>query len=104
MVRCRVSMAFPTLEIRRRPSMAFFAIHATVMVIGSYLFVILLAAGWVYFSYFFLSRSDSASGTDRVGQFSMHYEKAPRFRRSTPDEAPPPLRCAVQAFAPLRRR
>jgi hypothetical protein len=34
----------------------------------------------------------------------MHYEKAPRFRRSKPDEAPPPLRCAVQGFAPLRRR
>jgi heat shock protein HtpX len=55
-------MAFPTVEIRRRPSMAFFAILATVMVIGSYLFVILLAAGCVYFPYFFLSRSDSASG------------------------------------------
>ena len=26
----------------------------------------------------------------------MHYERAPRFRRSKPDEAPPPLRCAVQ--------
>ncbi len=35
---------------------------------------------------------------------SMHYERAPRFRRSKPDEAPPPLRCAVQGFAPLRRR
>src|SRR6478736_649337 len=35
---------------------------------------------------------------------SMHYEKAPRFRRPKPDEAPPPLRCAVQGFAPLRRR
>ena len=34
----------------------------------------------------------------------MHYERAPRFRRSKPDEAPPPLRCAVQGFAPLRRR
>jgi hypothetical protein len=38
------------------------------------------------------------------GPGSMHYEKAPRFRRSKPDEAPPPLRCAVQGFAPLRRR
>jgi predicted nucleic acid-binding protein len=36
--------------------------------------------------------------------WSMHYEKAPRFRRSKPDEAPPPLRYAVQGFAPLRRR
>ena len=35
---------------------------------------------------------------------SMHYERAPRFRRSRPDVAPPPLRCAVQGFAPLRRR
>jgi hypothetical protein len=34
----------------------------------------------------------------------MHYERAPRFRRLKPDEAPPPLRCAVQGFAPLRRR
>ncbi len=29
----------------------------------------------------------------------MHYEKAPRFRRSRPDGAPPSLRCAVQGFA-----
>src|SRR5713226_7860697 len=34
----------------------------------------------------------------------MHYEKAPHFGRSRPDEAPPPLCCAVQGFAPLRRR
>jgi hypothetical protein len=34
----------------------------------------------------------------------MHYEKAPRFRRSRLGWAPPPLRCAVQGFAPLRRR
>src|SRR6267378_898440 len=27
---------------------------------------------------------------------SMHYERAPRFRRSKLDVAPPPLRCAVQ--------
>ena len=32
---------------------------------------------------------------------SMHYEKAPPCRRSRPDVAPPPLRCAVQGFAPL---
>jgi hypothetical protein len=31
-------------------------------------------------------------------------KERPRFRRSKPDEAPPPLRCAVQGFAPLRRR
>jgi hypothetical protein len=34
----------------------------------------------------------------------MHYERAPRFRRSESNEAPPPLRWAVQGFAPLRRR
>ena len=34
----------------------------------------------------------------------MHYEKAPPCRRSRPDVAPPALRCAVQGFAPLRRR
>ena len=28
------------------------------------------------------------------GQFSMHYERAPRFRSSKLDVAPPPLRCA----------
>jgi hypothetical protein len=33
----------------------------------------------------------------------MHYERAPRFRRSKLDVAPPPLHCAVQGFAPLRR-
>ena len=35
---------------------------------------------------------------------SMHYERAPRFRRSKLGVAPPPLRYAVQGFAPLRRR
>src|ERR1019366_6846279 len=40
----------------------------------------------------------------RIGRFgSMHYERAPRFRRWKLDVAPPPLRCAVQGFAPLRR-
>ncbi|MGO9305618.1 MAG: hypothetical protein ACLP3R_18300, partial [Candidatus Korobacteraceae bacterium] len=34
---------------------------------------------------------------------AMHYERAPRFRRSKLDAAPPPLRYAVQGFAPLRR-
>jgi hypothetical protein len=29
---------------------------------------------------------------------------APFYNASKPDEAPPPLRCAVQGFAPLRRR
>jgi Zn-dependent protease with chaperone function len=43
--------------------MAFFAILATVMVVGSYLFVILLAVGCIYFPYFVLARSESPSGT-----------------------------------------
>ena len=29
---------------------------------------------------------------------SMHYERAPRFRRWKLDVAPPPLRCAVQGL------
>ncbi len=33
----------------------------------------------------------------------MHYERAPHFRRVKLDVAPPPLRYAVQGFAPLRR-
>ena len=33
----------------------------------------------------------------------MHYERAPRFRRSKLEGAPPPLRYA-EGFAPLRRR
>jgi hypothetical protein len=41
---------------------------------------------------------------ERAPRFRRHYERAPRFRRPKPDEAPPPLRCAVQGFAPLRRR
>ena len=47
---------------------------------------------------------DADTGIKRDVIRSMHYERAPRFRRSKPDEAPPPLRCAVQGFAPLRRR
>ena len=35
---------------------------------------------------------------------SMHYEGAPCFTRLRLDEAPPPLRYAVQGFAALRRR
>jgi hypothetical protein len=34
----------------------------------------------------------------------MHYERAPASGGSKPDVAPPPFRCAVQGFAPLRRR
>lgn len=43
--------------------MALFAVLAILMVVGSYLFVILLAASCVYFPYFVLSHSESASGT-----------------------------------------
>src|ERR1017187_3230539 len=32
------------------------------------------------------------------GPRSMHYERAPRFRRWKLDVAPPPLRCAVQGL------
>jgi hypothetical protein len=32
-------------------------------------------------------------GVADSGEFSMHYERAPRFRRLRPDVAPPPLRC-----------
>jgi len=41
-------MELPAVEIRRRPTMAVFAILAIVMVIASYLFVIVLAAACVY--------------------------------------------------------
>jgi len=44
--------------------MAFFAILAIVMVIGSYLFVGLLAAGSVYFPYIIFSRAQSEHGWD----------------------------------------
>jgi hypothetical protein len=46
--------------------------------------------------------SDGTGGLS--GSWTMHYERAPHFRRSKPGEAPPPLRYAVQGFAPLRRR
>src|SRR5579859_55149 len=54
-------MAFPTVEIRRRPSMALFAVLAVAMVIGSYLFVLLLAGACVYLPYLFLSESPSTT-------------------------------------------
>ena len=44
--------------------MAFFAILAIVMVIGSYLFVALLAAGCVYLPYIIFSRAQSEHGWD----------------------------------------
>lgn len=52
-------MSFPILEIRRRRSMAFFAVFAIVMVIGSYVFVVLLAAACVYLPYLILFGADS---------------------------------------------
>jgi hypothetical protein len=39
----------------------------------------------------------------RFERWSMHYERAPLFRKSKLDVAPPPLRCAVQGFGLLRR-
>src|ERR1043165_3675389 len=58
-------MALPAVEIRRRPSMAFFAILGIVMVVGSYLFVALLAAGCVYLPYIVFSRgAQSEHGWD----------------------------------------
>jgi heat shock protein HtpX len=54
-------MSFPKVEIRRRPSMALFAVSAIAMVIGSYLFVLLLAAACVYLPYLILANSDSFS-------------------------------------------
>ena len=51
-------------EIRRRPSMALFALLAIVMVIGSYLFILVLAASCVYLPYLVLSNTEeSPSGT-----------------------------------------
>jgi len=52
-------MSTPQVEIRSRPSMALFAILAIVMVIGSYIFVLLLAGACVYLPYLLLSASDS---------------------------------------------
>jgi heat shock protein HtpX len=57
-------MPLPRVEIPRRPSMAFFAILAIIMVIGSYLFVALLAAGSVYLPYIIFSRARSEHGWD----------------------------------------
>jgi len=54
-------MALPGTEIRRRPSMAFFAILGIVTVVGSYLFVALLAASCVYLPYIVFSRAGAES-------------------------------------------
>jgi heat shock protein HtpX len=55
-------MAASAVEIRRQPSMAFFAILAIVVVIGSYLFIALLAVSCVYLPYLVLAKSESAPG------------------------------------------
>jgi heat shock protein HtpX len=57
-------MTLPKAEIRRRPAMAFFAILGVVLVVGSYLFVILLAAGSIYLPYIIFSRARSEHGWD----------------------------------------
>src|ERR1700686_4797194 len=54
-----ISMSFPRVEIRRRRSMTLFAVFAIVMVIGSYVFVVLLAAACVYVPYLILFGADS---------------------------------------------
>lgn len=59
-------MALPRVEIPRRASMAFFAMLAVVLVIDSYLFVVLLAAGSVYLPYVIFSRARSEHRWDVV--------------------------------------
>lgn len=54
-------MAFAEIEIPRRPAMAFFAVFAIAMVVGAYLFVLLLAAACVLVPYFILTSSESFS-------------------------------------------
>ncbi len=54
-------MPVTKFEIRRRPSMAFFAIFAMVMVVFSYVFVVLLAGACVYLPYLVLFHTDSPS-------------------------------------------
>jgi len=49
-----LSMPGSKVEIRRRPALAFFAIFAAALVVGSYVFVILLAAACVYLPYLML--------------------------------------------------
>ena len=61
-------MWVPKEEIRRRPSMAFFAVLAMAMVVTSYAFILALAAVCVYLPYFYLSISDSPN-MDNVSAF-----------------------------------
>jgi len=49
------------IAIQRRPVMALFALFAVVMVVGSYVFVVLLAAACVYFPYLLVFSSNSFS-------------------------------------------
>jgi heat shock protein HtpX len=56
-----ISMAAFNVKIRRRPSLAFFALFAAAMVVGSYVFVIVLAAACVYLPYRILFGTDSAN-------------------------------------------
>ncbi len=57
-------MPLPAVEIQRRHSIALFAILGIVLVIGSYLFVTLLAASCVYLPYIIFSRAQSEHGWD----------------------------------------
>jgi heat shock protein HtpX len=52
-------MPDPQVEIRRRPSMAFYALLAVAMVVGLYVFVLALAAACVYLPYLMVSNVDS---------------------------------------------
>jgi heat shock protein HtpX len=55
-------MAFPTVDIRPRRSLAFFAVLSIAMVLFSYFFVIALAAACVYLPYTLIQRSDPMNG------------------------------------------
>ncbi len=57
-------MVLPAVEIPRRRSMALFAILGIALVIGSYLFLALLAASCVYLPYIIFSRAQSEHGWD----------------------------------------
>lgn len=83
-------MALPALEIQRRHSIALFAILGIVLVIGSYLFVALLAAGCVYLPYITFSRAQSEHGWDVLILFfgiviaaTMLWSLIPRRQRFT---------------------
>ena len=52
-------MAFPTVEIRPRRSLVFFALLSIAMVVASYMFVLLLAGACVYLPYLAMGDSDT---------------------------------------------